>query len=244
VNVEQDPPRHEPKGFVSEVWFAGLGRHLSAVEDEERRCPRLSPDEVVRAERIDDPDRRRLWRASHIALRECLERICGPAIRRVPFVSKAGGRPELAPELQEAAEISFSLSHTTDVALIGISRSGPIGVDIEALHTRSFSEVRRQKIEAIALDIAGGRPLPDESDRRFLQAWTRVEAFSKADGRGVLHTLSSAGGAAKDGAGRSLSALAVRDLEVGAGFCASVAGRALPVTLTVRTYVPGAIQAL
>lgn len=255
MNGEQDAPLHVPMSCVCEVWFADLGRHLIAIEDEERHRPRLSPDEIVRAERISDPDQRRLWRASHIALRDILERSCGPAVRRVPFVSKVGGRPELAPEIApelarefgtgaEATALSFSLSHAADVALVGISRTGPIGVDIEALHTRSFPEARRQKIEAIAIDIAGGRALPEDCDRRFLQAWTRVEALSKADGRGVLHTLSSAGGPAHEGTGKSVGSLEVRDLEVGAGFCASVAGRGLADVLAVKTYVPGRIQPL
>ena len=239
MNGEREVSPHESTDCVCEVWFADLGRQLLSIEDEERRCPRLSPDEIVRAERIDDPGQRRLWRASHIMLREILERSCGPAIRRVPFVSKVGGRPELAPELREASEISFSLSHTVDVALIGISRAGPIGVDIEALHTRSFSDTRRQKIEAIALDIAGGRALPVECDRRFLQAWTRVEAFSKSDGRGVLHTLGSQGGTVQEAAGKSVRSIEVRDLEVGARFCASIAGLDLPGALAVKSYDPG-----
>lgn len=270
MNGEQDAPLHVPPlqlptlqvpmQCVCEVWFADLGRHLGSIEDEERRSARLSPDEILRAERISDPDQRRLWRASHIALRDILERSCGPAIRRVPFVSKVGGRPELAPELnrvlnreltrelareiREAPEISFSLSHTANVALIGISRAGPIGVDIEALHTRAFSEARRQKIEAIALDIAAGRALPVDQDRRFLQAWTRVEALSKADGRGVLHTLGSPGGTVQEATGKSVRSIEVRDLEVGAGFCASVAGRDLPVALVINSYDPGRIPPL
>ncbi len=250
MNGEQDAPLHVLMLCVCEVWFADLGRYLASIEDEEWRQPRLSPDEIVRAERISDPDQRRLWRASHIALRDILERSCGPAARRVPFVSAAGGRPELAPQLEtgvaDAAgnRVTFSLSHTADVALIGISRAGPIGVDIEVLHTRSFPEARRQKIEAIAIDIAGGRALPEDCDRRLLQAWTRVEALSKADGRGVLHTLRSAGGTIHGDTGKSVGSLEVRDLEVGVGFCASVAGRRLEDVLAVKTYVPGTIQPL
>ena len=251
MNGKLDAPLHVPMQCVCEVWFADLGRYLISIEDEERRWPRLSPDEMLRAERISDADQRRLWRASHIALRDILERSCGPDVRRVPFVSKVGGRPELAPELArelgggaEAAALSFSLSHTVDVALIGISRAGPIGVDIEAIHARAFAEQRRQRIEAIALDIADGRALPEDIDRRFLQAWTRVEALSKADGRGVLHTLSSVAGKVQEGKGTTVRLVEVRDLEVGARFCASVAGRALPDELAVKTYVPGGMQPL
>ncbi len=250
-----------------DVWFADLGRDLEAIEDEERRCPRLSPDELVRAERMDGLDRRRLWRASHIALRDILERCFGPALRRVPFDFKVGGRPELAPGLAPGLApelvtgvantvgdpaVSFSLSHTADVALIGISRAGPVGVDIEAIHARAFPQERRRKIEAIALAIAGGRPLPDDADRRFLQAWTRVEALSKADGRGVLHTLGSPGilparsadAAALEGNEASRPQFDVRDLQLGQGFCASVAGAGLPEHLAVKPYVPPRNQPL
>ncbi len=230
-----------------EVWFADLGRCWAELEIEERRYARLSADELARVERMSAADQRRLWRAAHIALRDILERICGPDMRGVPFVSQAGGRPELAQGLaarSDGARLSFNLSHTAEVALIGISRAGAIGVDIEALHSRNFSEARRQKIEGIALDIAGGRALPVDTDRRFLQAWTRIEALSKADGRGVLHTLGASGGTAPDGVGQLVGVLAVRDLDVGAGYCASVAGRALPDVLAVKTYVPGRVQPL
>ena len=233
-------------GRACSVWFADLGRHLDAIEDEERRCPRLSADEIVRAERTS-PDQRRLWRASHIALRDILERCCGPAVRRVPFASKAGGRPELDLELVavgDGARVSFSLSHTADVALIAVSRIGPIGVDIEAVHYRAFPEARRKKIESIAVDITGGHPLPSDADRRFLQAWTRVEALSKADGRGVLYTLNSEGAAAQVGAGQPVNAFVVRDLDVGAGYCASIAGAGLPDVMAVKTYVPPPIRPL
>ena len=228
-----------------EVWFADLGQSLQAIEDEERRCPRLSADELMRAERMSDPDRRRLWRASHIALRDILERCAGQALRRMPFASKAGGRPEVAPDHFSATAgetLSFSLSHTADVALIAVSRLGPIGVDIEAVHTRVFPETRRMKIESIAVDIAGGSPLPAEGDRRFLQAWTRVEAMSKADGRGVLYALKAPAAHAPGDQAASPLAFEVRDLDVGAGYCASIAGARLPAVLTVKSYIPGQTQ--
>ncbi len=228
-----------------EVWFADLGQCLAEIETEEHRYARLSADELIRVERVSDLDQRRLWRAAHIALRDILERICGPEMRGVPFVSQAGGRPELAQGFaarSDGALVSFSLSHTADVALIGISRAGAIGVDIEKLHSRNFSADRRQRLETIAVKIAGGRPLPVDPDRRFLQAWTRIEALSKADGRGVLHTLTHVGGLAgamaAENAPQAPPAFEVRDLEAGAFYCASIAGRALPQVLAVKAYVP------
>ncbi len=229
-------------GSACDVWFADLGRSLDAIEGEERRCPRLSADELIRADRMSDTDQRRLWRASHIALRDILERYCGPAVRRVPFASRGGGRPELTPDfvLEEGHEaVAFSLSHTADVALIAVSSKGPVGVDIEAIHARTFPEARRQKIETFAVDIAGGAPLPADKDRRFLQAWTRVEALSKADGRGVLYTLSSRGAPGSVSTRSShLITFEVRDLDVGARYCASIAAAGLAGAMTVRTYVP------
>jgi 4'-phosphopantetheinyl transferase len=236
------PRQNTVRGGACDIWFADLGSLLHAIEEEERRCPRLSADEVLRAGRLSDPEQRRLWRASHIALRDILERFSGPELRNVPFASKAGGRPELAPQLFSLSDfqnLNFSLSHSGDVALIAVSRMGPVGADIEAAHARAFPEARKKKIEEIAVEIAGGAPLPGDGDRRFLQAWTRVEAMSKADGRGVLYTLSAAAAARRGDQVPMPLTFEVRDLDIGARYCAAIAGIGLPAALTVKNYIPG-----
>ena len=92
-------------------------------------------------------------RASHIALRLLIERACGAQMRRQPFVIAPGGRPEL-----ESAPVSFSLSHTGDVALIAIGSAafGPIGIDVESARKLRMSAERRARIEADFVGFQAG----------------------------------------------------------------------------------------
>ncbi|MEQ1716760.1 MAG: phosphopantetheinyl transferase [Hyphomicrobium sp.] len=171
-----------------DLWFVDLADGAGALEHEERLHPRLSPDEVQRAEVIKDSGVRRHWRAAHIALRFCLERFAGDAWRGVPFTIAPGGRPALP----EGAP-HFSLSHSDGWALIALSGHGPIGVDLERVRPRKISGARRLGVEAYALALAEGAPLPVSSDARFVQAWCRIEALAKADGRGIGKVLTEAG---------------------------------------------------
>ncbi|MGE0055309.1 MAG: 4'-phosphopantetheinyl transferase superfamily protein [Hyphomicrobium sp.] len=186
-----------------ELWFVDLDAMAGALADAEVECPRLSAQEEQRAAGISDAQERQRWRTAHIALRVLLERWGGAVLRAQPFQTAIGGRP-----LLPAPAPHFSLSHSGPFALIALTRFAPLGVDLESVTPRKMAAARRSRIVSFAEAVAGGVdlglangdeaqvPLPasaDGEDRAFIQAWCRVEAFAKADGRGLLAVLKEAG---------------------------------------------------
>jgi 4'-phosphopantetheinyl transferase len=155
-----------------EVWSIDLGACRAALLQAEAVTPRL-PEGVHFP---DGADERRL---AHIALRILLERAAGVGIRRTNFEVSHAGKPSLA-----GSPLAFNLSHSAGQALVALAMPGPTGVDIEAADRRLGPLLsRRARIEAMAVTLAGGRALATSSPT--LQAWVRLEAFAKADGRGI-----------------------------------------------------------
>jgi len=129
------------------------------------------------------------WRAAHIALRLLVERAIGARWRGVPLTRGPGVRPHL-----EGAPVAFSLSHVDGLAVIALTRSGDIGVDVERARAVRVGAPRRGLIEAAGAALNTQQPLPGEgTDTRFLQAWVRLEAFAKAQGCGIGSLLTQLG---------------------------------------------------
>ena len=167
-----------------EVWLIDLDRSAAALEALERETPRLASQDRSRARALGDAGDRRRRIAAYTALRILLERFAGPAIRGRPLVRGLTGKPRLA-----GSSVRFSLSHTANLALIGIATAHDIGVDIEAAREVRLSEHRRSEMIAAASGLAA-KPLGGAaSDDAFLQAWSRLEAYAKALGHGLARTL-------------------------------------------------------
>jgi 4'-phosphopantetheinyl transferase len=215
------------------LWLVDLERAGDGLIRIETDCPRLSPPDEQRFAALGNRERARHVRAAHIALRLVLEHEVGPWVRRKPYLRSALGQPHLEAGFGEHA-VSFSLSHTSGLALIGCGGPGPIGVDLEVSRQLRMSLVRRTLIERAAAALCV-RPLPTDGEPRTLQAWVRLEALAKADGVGIgriLTQIGCVGGALKVGAGTPeaiIQALAtthsveVHDIDAGLGRFAAVA---------------------
>ena len=154
-----------------------------------------------------------------------------------------------------ASGIDFSLSHIDGYALIGLARSGQIGVDLEAERGARISSLRREAMIAAATGLSRD-PLAGAADARFVQAWSRLEAFAKADGRGIGRTLADLGlRGAPAHAPEEFQAIAtrqvrkadliVRDVALPFGLTAAVAStRALRPKATPLPSDPDALQRL
>jgi 4'-phosphopantetheinyl transferase len=142
----------------------------------------LSPAEHARAARFGTDLLRWRWVVGRATLRVLLGRHIGIDPAAVPLRRGVRGRPEL--DLRDAPD--FNLSHTGDVALIGIGaglkRGERIGVDIERADREVNADglARRVLTERERADLA---PLDTQARRRrFLRLWTCKEAMSKATG--------------------------------------------------------------
>ena len=141
----------------------------------------LSESELTRAQRFGTPQLRTRYISGRATLRLLLGRWLDIAPAAVPLVFGQRGRPHV--ELAGAPD--FNVSHTNDAALIAITPSARIGVDLErrdrrvdaARLARKFLTLReRTAMEAFAADA--GR-------EHFLRLWTCKEAMSKATGDGL-----------------------------------------------------------
>jgi 4'-phosphopantetheinyl transferase len=172
----------------AELWLVDLAASGPALAAIERETPRLGAAERARAEALADPRQRDERLAAHVALRLLIERVAGPAIRGRILVRGPAGKPHLA-----GGGAELSLSHTAGFALIGVSATLTIGVDLERTRPLGFSPRRRDEIAAVGIGL-GGRPLPEgDGERAVLQAWVRIEAFSKARGTTLAQTLADLG---------------------------------------------------
>src|SRR5580700_6785304 len=113
---------------MTELWLIDIDRSAPHLEAMERERPRLTVQDCDFAAMIKNAHERRLRLAVTIALRLLLERVAGPGVRGQAILRASRGRPALA---GDAAR--FSLSHVDGLALIGVTKKGEIGVDLEKL---------------------------------------------------------------------------------------------------------------
>lgn len=161
------------------------------VEDLDARVGRaaqdlalLSGEEQARAARFKVEDPRRRFVAARAFLRETVGRAVGLDPARVELGTAARGKPFLA-NAPAGTEVSFNLSHSRGLAVLAMTRTRVVGVDLEhlrhdvdvdGLSRRFFAPREREAILA----------LPErERGAAFFACWTRKEAYLKALGDGL-----------------------------------------------------------
>ncbi len=144
----------------------------------------LSADEQARAGRFYfQTDRQRF-----VLGRSVLRLLLGAYLKQHPssirFDYNEFGKPFLRSKWKKTT-VQFNLSHSGEVVLLGFTRAGAIGVDVEKIdrkHSgldiakRFFSRNEYEKLERLE------GPLQVEA---FFKCWTRKEAFIKAHGKGL-----------------------------------------------------------
>jgi 4'-phosphopantetheinyl transferase len=143
----------------------------------------LSGAERERAALFATDALRNRWFHAHVALRRILARELGVAPAMLTYDIADVGKPFLGGAARGALE--FNLSDSGDLALIAVSRAGPVGVDVEqcrperdllVLAESFFAEEERAALRALpAHELTDG----------FYRIWARKEAFIKAVGLGL-----------------------------------------------------------
>ena len=211
-NAQAKTPALQENSNVVELWTVPLDTPLHTPLDRPLDTPQtglLSGDEAARAARFRSAKDRLYWTNARLALRSILAGYTGDAPESLRFVCNANGKPSLDPE----AGIEFNLSHAGDFALIGVSRSGPVGVDIE--------RIRTDVDIAVLLRRLGETDLP-EAMAELYHRWTRREARSKAVG-GQLFVAPPPG-------------IEAIDVPAPDGYAASVAALRGPISVAPRRY--------
>lgn len=164
-----------------ELWLIDL----ECYPFQEKRCW-LSPAELDRAGRFRFQDDQRRYLAAHCALREIIAMRRGAPPASLRFIEQDQGKPALLPEPgQTNNALRFSLSHSDDLALIGLAKDFEIGVDIESL--REIDDLWPLADQCLTgAECEELRTVPSQKlSSTFLRGWTRKEACLKAIGTGL-----------------------------------------------------------
>jgi 4'-phosphopantetheinyl transferase len=181
-----------------EIWTVPLAIARSGL---------LSKEETARAARFHSEKDRVYWTNARLALRDILAEYAGESPDSLRFIFNQHGKPAL----ESHTEIEFNLSHAGDYALIAVSRSAPVGVDIE--------RIRPNVDIAALLRRLGETDLPATIPELY-QRWTQREARSKA-----------AGGQLFIPPPPDICAI---DVPAPEGYAASVATSVMPVSIQLR----------
>ena len=179
------PPLVELAEDEVHVWSACLGR---AAAEDPARLAMLSEDERARAAQFHfERDRK-----DFVARRSLLRAILGHYLKveppQVSLAYEERGKPRLAGP-DSPAPLHFNFSHSRGLALCAVSRSAPLGVDVEKLRPMpEMAEIGVMFSSAQENARLNAAP-PEERLEVFFRLWTRKEAYLKATGEGIAGSL-------------------------------------------------------
>lgn len=140
----------------------------------------LSEVEKARAARFVEARHRQRFIAAKVCVRTILGAHVGVAPQALVFVENEFGKPRLVCE----PTIHFSLSHSEDRAILAISDTIEVGVDIEEIRPLDHLDLAQRYFCAGELATIERLPSVDQLTA-FFQTWTLKEAVVKALGKGL-----------------------------------------------------------
>lgn len=144
----------------------------------------LSADELERAGRFRFERDQKRFIAARGMLRQILGTYLGKDPHELCFEYNFYGKPALATNAGYDT-LSFNLSHADAYALYAVTRSAPIGIDIECIrHDVAIREIA-QRFFSRRENYALERMEKARRNELFFQYWTRKEALLKAMGAGI-----------------------------------------------------------
>jgi 4'-phosphopantetheinyl transferase len=142
------------------------------------------------AERQQEPrfyfprDRRR-YLVTRALVRTVLSRYLSIDPRDCIFSTNAYGRPDIVNAQARQACLSFNLSHTHSLIVLGVTRGRALGVDVENVSARQVSMDIADRYFAPQEVAALTATPPHEQQYRFFEYWTFKESYIKARGMGL-----------------------------------------------------------
>ncbi len=148
----------------------------------------LATDEKERAARFRFEKHRNRFVVGRAVLRSLVGRYLNCPPERLQFVYGCNGKPGLAEQFAGKG-VQFNLAHSESIALIALTRLGPIGVDVEQIRPMTDADdlVARffsPREHALFRELSA-----DRKSIAFFNLWTRKEAWLKATGEGIAHSL-------------------------------------------------------
>ncbi len=101
------------------------------------------------------------------------------------FTTNRFGRPQIVNDQPDARELTFNVSHTNGLVVLGVTRRLSIGVDTENVTTRDAPfDIAKKFLSSD--EVASLLLLPKHlQQRRFYEYWTLKESYAKARSVGL-----------------------------------------------------------
>jgi 4'-phosphopantetheinyl transferase len=144
----------------------------------------LSAAEKIKADRFKFPQHQRRYQAVHGILRIILGRYLNLDPAQINFIHSDRGKPYLTDDCNPL-NLQFNLSHSENMAIVGISRDRRIGVDLEKMRPMENAEQLAERFFCASEYAFLTQAIPEERDKLFFQLWTAKEAYLKATGEGI-----------------------------------------------------------
>lgn len=145
----------------------------------------LEPAEKDREPRFYFAADRRRYLVTRALVRTVLARYVPLAPRDWRFAANAYGRPEIASPQGRRAGLSFNVSHTRDLIVLGVTRGRALGVDVENVGKREAAiDVARHYFAPVEVSALARVPAAQQH-HRFFEYWTFKESYIKARGMGL-----------------------------------------------------------
>src|ERR1700739_1626702 len=118
-------------------------------------------------------------------VRMVLSRYASIDPRKWIFSTNAYGCPENANEQVKEERLSFNISHTHSLIVLGVTRHRALGVDVENWRARDVSiDIADRFFAPAEVKALYGVP-PHQQQYRFFEYWTFKESYIKARGMGL-----------------------------------------------------------
>lgn len=191
----------------------------------------LSNDELTRAAKFRDPRLGARFAFGRFALRRLLAQHLDRDPWDLTFHYSPYGKPELADLALHG--LHFNVTHSHNLALIGLRVGAPLGVDMERFRPDfSTDDIAARFFAAGELQSLQAMPA-HERVAAFFRCWSRKEAFIKAIGEGLSFPLdefevspaqtNESALISIRGSREAASRWTLRDLPCPAGFAAAIA---------------------
>lgn len=144
----------------------------------------MTPEERTRGDRYYFERDRARYRVTRALVRSVLSRYAPVAPERWRFEPTSYGQPLIVNPEPEARDLSFNLTHTSDLVVLAVTRGRAVGVDTENVTRGALLDVADRFFAPS--ECAHLRALPAEAQAaRFFELWTLKESYIKARGMGL-----------------------------------------------------------
>jgi len=145
----------------------------------------LTDEERQKEARFYFASDRHLYLITRALVRTVLSRYAAISPQDWRFAPDAHGRPQILNEDSTARLISFNLSHTHGLVVLGVTCERALGVDAEHIRERP-ADLQIAEHYFSAPEVAQLRATPAELQQaRFFEYWTMKESYIKARGLGL-----------------------------------------------------------